>query len=274
MKIGKRLLLEVLRRASISSSAGRRLEALAHFILVAQRGSYDIRSNGEHWLINRVLRQCPTSSTLPVVMVDVGANVGNWTAAVLESAGTEVEVHCFEPTPSTFSALKDRYGHDSRVQLSHVALSNQVGTAQLRDYGNHSGLNSLVHEALHDGSTEIFTIPTITGDAYCRASGIHQINLLKVDVEGFEWEVLAGFTGMLRNHQIDIVQFEYGYVNAVVNHFMRDFYAFFEEFRYVVGPLRPRGPEFRAFRYSDDNFDSGPNFVAALPAIAQRIVGA
>jgi FkbM family methyltransferase len=269
---GKRLLLESLRRVSLTPRLGRFLETFAAFVLVSRRGSHDMRTNGELRLIGLVLGRCSRPDVSDFIVFDVGANVGDWAAALLEQAAGQAEVHCFEPTPSTFVTLEERHGHHSRVRLNRCALSDSSGTAQLRDYGGCSGLNSLVRDAFHDGHAELHSISTMSGDAYCSDSGIDWIDLLKIDVEGFEWEVLAGFNRMLRQRQIGVIQFEYGYINAAVRRLMRDFFELFENFGYVVGPVRPRGPEFRPFQMLDDNFESGANYVAALPEIAEKLV--
>ena len=265
----ERGLLSVARCVGMSSTIGSGAAVFAHHVILAsRRGLGDLETDGEARLIDRVLRSGVHESRSGRVIVDVGANIGEWTGVVLERAGDRDVVHCFEPTPSTFVALEARLAHDARVRLNNCALSDATGTARLHDYGEHSGLNSLVVGDFHDRDTELHTVPTVRGDSYCADAGIDRIDLLKIDVEGFEWEVLTGFSGMLGDRRIDVVQFEYGYINAVTRHLMRDFFELFEAFGYVVGPLRPRGPQFRAFHYSDDGFESGPNYVAALPAIA------
>jgi hypothetical protein len=67
---------------------------------------------------------------------------------------------------------------------------------------------------------------------------------------------------MLQKRMIRIVQFEYGYVNGDVHFLMKDFYEFFKEFGYVVAKLTKGPLNFREFKYSDNDFKSGPNYVA------------
>ena len=62
-------------------------------------GANDPRTNGEYWLLERVLKK----ASGPQVLLDVGANKGNWTARAVElSAGANsIHVHAFEPSPAT-----------------------------------------------------------------------------------------------------------------------------------------------------------------------------
>src|ERR687886_334053 len=69
------------------------------------------RTNGEYVLLERLLGSLrKTGSNNRIVLLDIGANIGNWTRNVLEVASwlgiSDIEVHAFEPVPSTFETLK------------------------------------------------------------------------------------------------------------------------------------------------------------------------
>ena len=266
----KSAVLKSLRGAATTRWLGGKMATLAHHVLLAHAGQVgEPERNGEYELVRRALRVLGGEGRLTVF--DVGANIGDWTGFVRESSSVPVEAHLFEPTPASFGRLASRFGQSREVHLNELALSSRGGVRALTDYGGTSGLNSLVDEALHPDSRTRRSVTTATGDAYCAERGINVIDLLKVDVEGHEWEVVDGFSRMLQGRRVRILQFEYGYANAVTRRLMRDFFALFDSLDYVVGPVRPSGPEFRPFRRSDDDFTSGPNFVAALPEIAAQM---
>jgi hypothetical protein len=52
-------------------------------------------------------------------------------------------------------------------------------------------------------------VPVTTLDRFAATRGIDRVSLLKIDVEGFEPEVLRGAKGLLRAGAIDLVLFEY-----------------------------------------------------------------
>ena len=58
------------------------------------------------------------------------------------------------------------------------------------------------------------TAKVMRGDLYAESQGLKRINLLKIDVEGYEYSVVKGFEKMFRSQQIDIVQFEYNFASA------------------------------------------------------------
>jgi FkbM family methyltransferase len=266
----KKILLEGIRRVARIPWFGAKLGTVGRVLFLASRtglGGPDV--NGEDVLVRRLLGSHDPSE--PFVFFDVGANVGDRTAFVLSAAVGEARVHAFEPAPATLDHLTARFAADSRVRVVGAALSDASGSAALLDYGALSGLNSLVVEQFHSGPTDVHSVRVIAGDEYCQEHGIDRIDFLKIDVEGFEWNVIQGLTRMLTEKRIRSVQFEYGFIHATTGHLIRDFYRLFESLGYQVGPVRPRGPEFRELHVEDNNFDSGPNFVAALPEVAEAI---
>lgn len=52
-----------------------------------------------------------------------------------------------------------------------------------------------------------------TGDSYCQSNKIQRINILKIDTEGFEMNVLHGFSDMLNSGKIDSILIEVGFHN-------------------------------------------------------------
>lgn len=159
----------------------------------------------------------------------------------------------------------DRLADDSAFVLNNFGLSDSAGVFSYKDYGARSGGNTtILRGSFHDSVSE-FTVRNaelITGDQYCREKNLDFVDLLKIDVEGAEHRVLAGFNNLLESGNVRIVQFEYGYHNGDDHFLMRDFYELFEKFGYVVGRVR-RGPiTFRPFEYADNDFNSGPNWLA------------
>ncbi len=69
-------------------------------------------------------------------------------------------------------------------------------------------------------------------DEYCKANNVSQIDLLKIDTEGFELEALQGATELLRNKAIKIIQFEFKEVNIVKRRCLKDFYELLDGFTF------------------------------------------
>ena len=90
---------------------------------------------------------------------------------------------------------------------------------------------------------------------------INHIDLLKIDVEGGEMDVLLGFKSYLKNKQISLIQFEYGYINITTKVLLSDYYEFFEGLGYAIGKIYPKYVDFRAYSFKHEDF-IGPNFMA------------
>lgn len=132
------------------------------------------------------------------VFIDVGANVGFYTLLASALVGDTGQVHSFEPTPSTFAVLKENRGERTNIHLNQLALGEQEGEATLADFGLlDSGLNSL-HTLEHKGiRSEKITVKITTLDSYCKEKNLKP-TMIKVDVEGMEYEVLQGAVETLR----------------------------------------------------------------------------
>jgi FkbM family methyltransferase len=242
------------------------LEGIIHDAILKMRGfSYDPKRNGEHELIRKLSDAWREQAIAPQIF-DVGANTGNWTNFVLIIAkNLNPRVHTFEINQDLCNVLKNRFESDSRVVPNSFGLHEQSG--QLISYSteDNSELTTLVAmEVFRSKFKKSSFVKLETGDEYCDRNEICNIDLLKIDVEGVEANVMKGFSRMLREGRISVIQFEYGYNNGLAKFLMSDFYSLLEVLDYGIGRLTRRGIEFRSFRITDNDFRSGPNYVAAI----------
>lgn len=258
-------LMTVVSRFALPDRVLRRLSLM--YLDVSRGYSYDIDRNGELQLLHALARVLQ----YPVCFLDVGANIGRWTARATEIF-PDYHGHLFEPAPTTFANLCQALGPDDRLRLNAVALTDEAGLKPFKCYGENSGKSTLLTEASYfQRPSTVIDVRSERGDDYCRRTGIERINLLKVDAEGADLFVLRGFSGMFAAQRIDVVQFEYGYTSADAHTSMRDFFEFFEHRGYALGPLRQRGVRFKTFEYTDNEYRSGPNYVACLPRFRQSL---
>ena len=197
------------------------------------------------------------------VILDVGANTGQWTRLALSYFPSAV-FHTFEISKTTYPILQENL-KGAAFRNNNLGLSSEKGTITYKDYGPASGLNTLISSAsVFDNclSHERCTAEVVTGDAYCDEHSIPRVDFLKVDVEGAEHLVFAGFQNMLKRKALRVIQFEYGYNNGDAGYLMRDFFRFFGEHGFVVAKIRKRGIQFSDFVHTMNNFESGPNYLA------------
>ena len=222
---------------------------------------YDWSCNGEAMILERLGRLGGK------VVFDAGANTGDWSALCLQYFRDPV-VHAFEIVPGTFAKLEERFAGAEDVILNNLGLSNREGQIDVYFDEERSTIATSIpgfSESFHSYSPGVASLPVTTGDQYCQANDICHIDLLKIDVEGHEPEVLQGFQRLLSVEAIDVIQFEYGYINIDTGFLLRDFYKILEQYGMVIGKLYPKHVEFREYRHQHENF-IGPNYIAVRKA--------
>jgi FkbM family methyltransferase len=139
------------------------------------------------------------------VVFDIGANVGQ-SALRLRQVFPDSTIHCFEPSPKTFAALRDNIGQRDRFVLNQYAVGSQCGALQLHEHDT-SQLSSLLPMGPDGYSPFSFSteVPVITLDEYCARSGVEQIDFLKIDTQGYDHQVLLGALPMLERHRIRLI---------------------------------------------------------------------
>lgn len=125
------------------------------------------------------------------VFIDIGANIGQHSMFAASIVGVRGKVYSFEPIPYIFNQILDsaRINHfDSIISAHNVALGEKNRTATLYVDKSNIGGSSVVKADRKD-SSEI-TIDIKRGDDVL--NNIQHINMIKMDVEGYEHEALLG----------------------------------------------------------------------------------
>ncbi len=137
------------------------------------------------------------------ICFDVGANMGFY--SIWLSKFTKSKIYAFEPNKKNYRRLIENISINKDVNIiaNNCGLSNKLGTAKFTK--NRDGENHIV---LNDTDINIETIRLSTIDEIIMINNIKKINYLKIDVEGFELNVLQGAKLCLANKQIDLIQLE------------------------------------------------------------------
>jgi FkbM family methyltransferase len=142
---------------------------------------------------------------------DVGANFGQ-TYRTFRRHFPDACIYCFEPVTDTFAVLKTTLADDANARGEQLAFGSAPEIRTIRVFPHAAGLNSLrdhLMNSAHDARDEIVQVDTI--DRYCAANGITNIDLLKIDTEGFEVPVLEGARGMLSRSGVSMILAEVGF---------------------------------------------------------------
>lgn len=163
------------------------------------------------------------------VVVDIGANIGYFTAWAAAFVGTTGKVFSMEPEEHNWKILSKNINSLKNKGFAcycfQLAASNQNGTATLRLH-RHSTYHSIEDEHhILDKVEGIQKINTIKLDDWAINHGVEYISLLKVDTEGHEINVLEGATRLYKQKRIDYTVLElrsqhiYEYVRNFCNEF-------------------------------------------------------
>jgi glutathione S-transferase len=135
------------------------------------------------------------------VIFDVGANVGNHSAALRDIAG---HIYAFEPNPALLARLDEmivRNGVDNITAVG-LALSDRPGVGRLSVPAGHSERAALKDAEGAEGAVDV---EVTAGDAFVAERGVTRLDLVKIDVEGHEPAVLAGLAATLERLRPTVV---------------------------------------------------------------------
>lgn len=222
----------------------RRAWRLGRKLYIAARGEglNAIEINGEKALIEEAISAFPDAK--PFRAWDVGANLGEWTDLVLATAARQkrtAKILMFEPTPTAFKSLSEKYVSNAAVEVEQVALSSKAGTAAFEVVGSHAGTNSLNVTGAAAGST--ISVALKSGAEVHAAAGGGEVHLIKIDTEGHDLEVLRGLEALLEARSVAIVQFEYNWRWLVNGSSLRAALLLAERHGYRLGRVAPDGLE-------------------------------
>ena len=215
--------------------------------------NYDQRTNGECFVLDRLSR-------FPIkVVFDVGANVGEWTRAA-RTAFPEASIYSFEICEKIYQTLCRNTQAMRAVHPVNLGLGESERAVTIHYYEECPALTTTLTFP-HTLPSEDLPAAITTGDRFCARSGIEKIDYLKIDAEGMDHLVLAGFEGLLSQGAIDVIQFEYGQGNIVSKFLLNDFYSTLKKHGYSVGKIYCNFVDFRDYVMTDEDF-LGPNYLA------------
>ncbi|MEL7038529.1 MAG: FkbM family methyltransferase [Cyanobacteria bacterium J06592_8] len=145
---------------------------------------------------------------------DIGANIGQ-TSLFLNKHFNNAEIFAFEPASQTFKSLCENSQHAERIKPFNLAVGSQEDELLISIREN-SELNTLVRESSKNTALEktVETVKVTTVDTFCQQQKIEKIDLLKMDVQGFELEVLKGAESYLKNNLVSFIYSEVSFEKA------------------------------------------------------------
>jgi len=148
---------------------------------------------------------------------DIGANIGSYT--ILASGHVGAKTFCFEPIPATFSRLMGNIvlnKMENKTITFNIALGSKKGNIKFT-----KSFDTTNHVAA-ENEIDVLVVPVATLDSVLENQQIP--SLLKIDVEGFEAEVIMGGGEVLKNNALKAILIElngsgkkYGYNDSEIS---------------------------------------------------------
>jgi FkbM family methyltransferase len=133
----------------------------------------------ERFLLRKLLRPGMT-------VVDVGANIGYYLLLAEQAVGTDGRVICIEPSSENLPELRRNIEINALANVCLYAIA-------LGDHEGETGLQTGINSGIIDGRGGTYTVPLRRLDQVVA----ERVDFLKIDVEGYEGQVLAGAEDLL-----------------------------------------------------------------------------
>jgi FkbM family methyltransferase len=146
-----------------------------------------------------------------MVVVDIGAHIGEYTLLAAQRVGSAGEVHGFEPQSILFPILSENVRMNSlgNVTLNCSAVSDAIGEIEFEVFDEPS-VSSIRKHTVPSQNARFVSVACTSLDNYWSNQG-RKIDLIKVDVEGAEKLVFQGAERLmsLPSIQAPVWLFEY-----------------------------------------------------------------
>jgi len=140
--------------------------------------------------------------------VDVGANIGHFSLLASRLVGNGGRVVAIEASPTTFRALQENIYRNraDNVRAVNMAVSDSRGMVKVfRGPESHIGLATTLPALAAERECEPEAdIPAAPLTDILDAEEFRNARLVKIDVEGMEWAVVAGMKSLLESGRADL----------------------------------------------------------------------
>lgn len=156
--------------------------------------------------IKRAYETETSSALLPFLktargFMDIGANVGYF-SLLAKSANPKCHVVAIEPLPlNTEKLLRNKnLNNFESLDIVDVCISDEPGTTSfLIPPNNERGWGRIAYKTMFDGHLIQRTVETI--DRIVPKLGVSNVDVIKMDIEGFEFKALQGMVQTLKTHR-------------------------------------------------------------------------
>ncbi len=189
---------------------------------------------------------------------DIGANIGDWSKFVIEEyKDINYKLYMFEPSETAYKKMVQRISSSDDIKQFKLGFGDKSETIKIYfDNEAQGSAGAFIKNSKYSENIEIDTI-----DNFCQINNIEKIGFLKMDVQGYEYNILVGAKNMLKNGNIKYIQFEIDEPNIENRIFFKDFWNLLHKDYKIYHSLYNGLIEIQEYHYSIENF-SCMNYLA------------
>lgn len=156
------------------------------------------------------------------IFIDIGANIGLYTLFASKIINKNGQIISFEPFSENFKSLAKNVSLNrvSNVSLEKMAIGEKDGVIKLYYDENEKNSGMVSTISLEKGAQE--EVKLISLDSYLKNESFTKIDLIKIDIEGFEHSALLGMKSTLTRYHptllIEILNTDKSFTNESICH--------------------------------------------------------
>ena len=180
--------------------------------------------------IMKILKQ-ELSDKQRIILMDVGSHKGEYVESISKDFLID-KAFCFEPNPKVFCFLKDKFQDKNNYVLIDKGVSDipqniefnqniETSSSSFNELNKNSSYYKKKYFFLNMFNlkkvTEKINIDVIVLDEFFSQKKVGNIDLLKIDTEGFEYKVLLGLKKKLK--KIRLIHFEHHFDDMIIKNY-------------------------------------------------------
>ena len=181
----------------------------------------------------KIIKLINNKFSKPIIVIDVGAHYGE-TIRLFSNKLKINKIYSFEASPQNFEVLKRKisknlqnkveiynYGLGDKISKSYINQAVESSSSTMNELNKESKYLKKKLQILNIKSKEVFyrkiPIHVSTLDSFIEKHDIQSIDLLKIDTEGYEFNILRGASKY--SQRINLIYFEHHYDDMIIKNY-------------------------------------------------------
>jgi FkbM family methyltransferase len=163
-------------------------------------------------------------------IIDVGSNKGEWSDVLMRARDESMhagkyDVYLFEPNKLLLDYTRVKYDYNDRVHfVDYAAYREDFKELDFHYFTNkNSGLSSIYDNPRWDNLPKRHgQVLSLTIDTFVKTKTMANPDIVKIDVEGAEYDVMMGLRGLMSDKRVKFIQVEYSEHYKVAGYKFKD----------------------------------------------------